>query len=357
MTTVIDVPLKDRGYSVVVGRGLLGEVLEHIALPAGASRALVVTQEPVVATGHVAPVEKALADAGVEVPRHVVPDGEPAKDVEVLAALWRAAANVPLNRPDVIVAVGGGVVGDLAGFAAATYARGIAVVQIPTTLLAQVDAAIGGKTGINLPEGKNLVGAFHQPAGVVCDVATLDTLPERGFIEGFGEVIKCGLIADEAILDLIESVAGDVRSHPDVLEELVTRSVAVKARVVSEDEREGGLRAILNFGHTYGHAVEQLTGYGSVLHGEAVAMGMVVALRLGERLGHTPTAVVERGIAAIEAVGLPIRGPALDPAAVWTVISRDKKADRDGVRFIGLEEVAAPLMFRPSKADLAALLG
>ena len=356
MTTVIDVPLKDRGYPVVVGRCLLGEVSEHIPLPAGTSRALVVTQEPVVAAGHVAPVEDALTHAGVEVHRHVVPDGEPAKDAEVLATLWRAAANVPLNRSDVIVAVGGGVVGDLAGFAAATYARGIAVVQVPTTLLAQVDAAIGGKTGINLPEGKNLVGAFHQPVGVLCDIDCLETLPQREFTEGLGEVVKCGLIADEGVLDLIESVGGDVRSHPDVLEELVSRSVGVKAHVVAEDEREGGLRAILNFGHTYGHAVETLAGYGTILHGEAVAIGMVVALRLGERLGRTPMSVVERGIGAIEAVGLPTRGPTLDRDEVWRVMARDKKAVQDGIRFVVLDDIGGPTVATPCREDVDVVL-
>ena len=352
MTTVIDVPLADRGYSVVVGRGLLGEVSEHVTLPAGASRALVVTQEPVVAAEHVAPVEEALTDAGVEVHRQVVPDGESAKDVEVLTTLWRAAANVPLNRSDLVVAVGGGVVGDLAGFAAATYARGIAVVQVPTTLLAQVDAAIGGKTGINLPEGKNLVGAFHQPVGVLCDIDTLTTLPQREFTEGLGEVVKCGLIADEVVLDLLESVDGDVRAQPDPLEELVSRSVAVKAHVVAKDEREGGLRAILNFGHTYGHAVETLTGYGTVLHGEAVAIGMVVALRLGERLGRTPSAVVERGIGAIEAVGLPTRGPALDRDGVWAAMARDKKAGRGAVRFVVLDRIGAPVVVTPEREEV-----
>ena len=356
MTTVIDVALPDRSYPVVIGRGVVASFAEHVAVPPGAARALVVTQQPVVDAGHVAPVEVALRDAGLAVHRELVPDGEPAKDVTVLTRLWRAAAQVPLSRSDVIVAVGGGVVGDLAGFAAATYARGVAVVQVPTSLLAQVDAAIGGKTGINLPEGKNLVGAFHQPLVVVCDIDTLETLPQREFTEGLGEVVKYGLIADEVVLDLIESVGGDVRGHSDVLEELVRRSVAVKARVVTADQREGGLRAILNFGHTYGHAVEKLAGYGTMLHGEAVAIGMVVALRLGEWLGRTPRSVVGRGIAAIEAVGLPTKGPDLDRDEVWTVMARDKKADSDGIRFVVLDDVGSPVLLAPGREVIDAVL-
>ncbi len=352
MTTVIDVDLAERSYPVVVGRGLLAAWTEHVPLPGPAARALVVTQEPLVRAGHVEPVEAALRAAGIEVHRHLVPDGETAKDVAVLSELWGTAARIPLHRGDLVVAVGGGVVGDLAGFAAATYARGIDVVQIPTTLLGQVDAAIGGKTGINLPEGKNLVGAFHQPRAVVCDTEVLDSLPEREFTEGLGEVIKYGLIDDVEVLELIERVRGDVRGDPAVVDELVRRSVAVKARVVAADEREGGLRAILNFGHTYGHAVEKLAGYGTVLHGEAVAIGMVVALRLGERLGYTPAEVVQRGIAAIESVGLPTVGPQLDADEVWSVMARDKKADAAGVRFVVLKGLGEVIMAAPSRDEV-----
>lgn len=355
MTELVRVSLAERSYQVAVGRGLLERFSDHIPLE-DVARVLVVSQRPIVDAGHLVPVEAALERAGVEVHRYLVPDGEGAKDVEVLAELWQQAAMIPLSRSDAIVAVGGGVVGDLAGFAAATYARGIAVVQIPTTLLAQVDAAIGGKTGINLAEGKNLVGSFHQPRGVICDVDVLDSLPARVFTEGMGEVVKAGLIADEKILALIESVDGDVRAHPPVVEELVRRSVAVKAEVVSEDEHEGGRRAILNFGHTYGHAVETLSGYGAVLHGEAVAIGMAVALRLGEQLGMTPPEVVERGMAAISAVGLPTDGPDLDLDAVMQVMARDKKADRDGIRFVVLEGIGTPRTIRPSAEQLATVL-
>ena len=374
--TAIEVALSDAPYPVLVGDGFLDGLGDHLDVLAGASTALVVTQQPVIDAGHVAPIEAALEARGIEVVRHLVPDGEVAKDVAVLAGLWDAAADAALSRRDVVVAVGGGVVGDLAGFAAATYNRGISVLQVPTTLLAQVDAAIGGKTGINLAAGKNLVGAFHQPVAVVCDVATLDSLSPRLLIEGLGEVIKCGLIADPRVLELLESlvaqpssgVAGSTRDEGggadgslvvgpdvgwldrDVLLELVRRSVAVKAEVVAADEREGGIRAYLNLGHTYGHAVESLTGYSRVLHGEAVAIGTVVALRIGARLGRTPEPVVARGEELLAAVGLPTRGPRLDREAAWRAMTRDKKAAGGQVRFVVLDDLAQPTVVVPDRA-------
>jgi 3-dehydroquinate synthase len=359
----IPVPLPDRAYDVVVGRGLVGEVASLVPSVSDAARALVVTQAPIVAAGHVEPVEESLRESGIEVHRVVVPDGEGAKRVGVLAGLWEQAASAPLSRADVVVAVGGGVVGDLAGFVAATYNRGIGIVQVPTTLLAQVDAAIGGKTGINLPHGKNLVGAFHQPLGVVCDVDVLSTLPRRTLIEGFGEVVKYGLIRDPEVLTLLEHrlarTEGDVEvtlRDPDLLEDLVRRSAAVKAAVVAADEHEGGERAHLNLGHTYGHAVEALTGYDTVLHGEAVAIGMVAALALGERMGRTPPELRPRVAALLAEIGLPVTSPPLSRDAVWATMARDKKAGADGVRFVVLEEVGRPVVVTPSREDVDAAL-
>jgi 3-dehydroquinate synthase len=354
--TVVTVALADAPYPVVVDRAL-ADVLAEVELPASAATALVVSQEPIVAAGHLDVVETALRDAGLRVVRHLVRDGEVAKDPTTLAELWQLCAEVPLTRGDLVVAVGGGVVGDLAGFLAATWNRGVAVLQVPTTLLAQVDAAIGGKTGINLGAGKNLVGAFHQPVAVACAVDTLATLSPRVRTEGLGEVVKYGLIADPAILDLLEAdpdaaIAGD----PDLLRDLVVRSAQVKARVVAADEREGGVRAHLNLGHTYGHAVESLTGYHEVLHGEAVAIGTVVALRLGARLGRTPADVVTRGEALLDRLGLPTRGPRLDRDQVWQVIARDKKATRDGVRWVVLDGLAQPAVVTPDRADVDAVL-
>ncbi|MBW3621646.1 MAG: 3-dehydroquinate synthase, partial [Actinobacteria bacterium] len=218
--------------------------------------------------------------------------------------------------------------------------------------LAQVDAAIGGKTGVNLPEGKNLVGAFHQPVGVVADVATLATLPERERLAGLGEVVKYGLIRDPAILDLLEADPAAARAgEPDLLAELVRRSAAVKAAVVAADERESGERAHLNLGHTYGHAVEALTGYAEVLHGEAVAIGTCAALRLGVHAGVTPPALVERTERLLGELGLPTRAPRLDREAVWTTMARDKKAD-DGVRFVLLEDLGRCTVTTPDRAHV-----
>lgn len=347
MTASIRVAVEPRAYDVVVGRGLLADLAAHVPLPEHAARVALVTQAPV---AHLAgQVESALAAAGLDVHVLEVTDGEVAKDAAVLTQLWERLAVIPLGRDDLVVAVGGGVVGDLAGFLAATWHRGVAFVQVPTTVLAQVDAAVGGKTAINLRAGKNLVGAFHQPLGVVADIDALVTLPPRLRVEGLAEVVKCGLLRDPVILELLESdpdaaIAGD----PGLLEELVRRSVAVKAAVVGADEREHGERAFLNLGHTFGHALEALTGYEGLLHGEAVAIGMVAALRLGARLGRTPAAVVERAEALLVRLGLPTTAPVLPRDAVWGTMGRDKKA-RDGVRFVLLDDLAAPIVVTPPR--------
>ena len=382
LPTIIEVAIPGRSYPVVVGdrlAGLLPELFDGVLRGAGGAspeRALVVTQQPVVDAGHVAPIEASLSMLGVDTVRRVVPDGEVAKSVEVLGELWRACAAVPLGRGDVVVAVGGGVVGDLAGFLAATYARGIEVVQVPTTVLAQVDAAIGGKTGINLPEGKNLVGAFHQPRAVVCDVAVLGSLPERIRREGFGEIVKYGLISDPEVLGWLEASPGIAGGDPassssgdgrdsaasaasadaTLLRRLVERSVAAKAAVVAADERESGERAYLNLGHTFGHAVESLTGYDTVLHGEAVAIGTVAALRIGVAEGITDIEVADRAEALLTALGLPTRPPALDRAAVWAAMARDKKAAAGAVRFVLLEDVGRPVLHAPSRGTVDRVL-
>lgn len=346
--TGITVNVPGRPYEVHIGRGILTILGEVVTGQTRANRALVVTQEPI-ALHYLDIVTASLRDQDIDVHVATVPDGETAKQSSVLHDLWTACAGIPLERRDVIIALGGGVVGDLAGFAAATWNRGIDVVQVPTTLLAQTDAAIGGKTGIDLPDGKNLVGAFHQPVAVVADIDTLVTLDDRTRIEGFGEVVKYGLIRDLDILDLLESGADDARSgSPDLLEILVRRSVAVKAAVVADDVHEAGQRAFLNFGHTYAHALETLTGYEGPRHGEAVAIGMLVALRIGEALSLHGPVVRERTTALLLALGLPVTAPQLDPDAVWQVMARDKKAD-EGVRFVLLEGLGIPALHRPSR--------
>lgn len=344
---VIDVPVPGAAYAVTVGAGLLGRLAEHAALPPDAGRAALVTSAPVAAR-YADEVIATLRAADLAVDQVVIPDGEAAKTLDTLATVYHRLAAIPLQRSDLVVALGGGVVGDLAGFAAATWNRGVALLHLPTTLLAQVDSAIGGKTGVNLPEGKNLVGAFHQPVAVVADTATLATLPLRERRAGLGEVAKYGFIDDPAVLDLLTAqpdaaVAGD----PQVLTELVRRGVAVKARIVAADEREAGERALLNYGHTVGHAIEALTGYGTYRHGEAVALGMVFAARLGERMGVSEAGLADRTVAVLDRLGLPTGGLRLDPAAVWAVLARDKKARRGAAGSSGVRFVLCP---RPGQA-------
>lgn len=359
MSKLWEVPVRlgDRSYRVHVGQDWLARLDEVVDLGEPGRKALVVTQQPVVDAGHVARVEQAAGSAGLDVTRMVIGDGERAKSVATLARLWEAAATTALVRDDLIIAVGGGVVGDLAGFAAATYNRGVAVLQVPTTLLAQVDAAIGGKTGINLEQGKNLVGAFHQPLGVAIDVSTLATLSSRTLVEGLGEIVKCGLIADGSILDALEAdpqavVSGDVETQVD----LVVRAARVKAEIVAADEREGGRRAWLNFGHTWAHVIEASTGYATFLHGEAVAVGMVVALHLGRRLGHTPPALVQRAERLLETLGLPTRAPAIEAATAGALLGRDKKVTRGRVRFVVLDRVGSPVVVTPAPEEVWATL-
>ncbi|MDQ4129765.1 MAG: 3-dehydroquinate synthase [Actinomycetota bacterium] len=353
--TVVRIDLAERGYDVMVGKGLVANLARHVRLPDRARRAVIVTQPPV-AGRYAAQVRVALSGAGLDVHELIVPDGEQAKDVTVLANLYSSLARIPLGRADVIFAVGGGVVGDLAGFLAATWHRGVGLVLVPTTLVGQVDAAIGGKTAINLPEGKNLVGAFHQPLAVVADVDALATLPRRQLVAGLAEVVKYGLIADPAILDILEANPNVAAGGEDgMLERLVVRSVAVKAAVVAEDERETGRRSHLNFGHTYGHAMEAVTGYTRFLHGEAVAVGTCVALRLGAHIGLTPPGLVERGEALLRGLGLPVSIPPLDRRSIWAAMRRDKKAQGD-VRFVLLEGLARPVLATPPTAAVDAAM-
>jgi 3-dehydroquinate synthase len=352
----LELELEGRPYQIVVGDGLLDDVGAQVPLPLHARRALIVTQAPVAAHGYPERVAAALRCAQLDVHIHEVPDGEGAKAADVVSSLWEVCADWPLGRDDLVVAVGGGVVGDLAGFVAATWMRGVALLQVPTTLLAMVDAAIGGKTGINLTQGKNLVGAFHQPLAVAADPSVLATLPERLRVEGVAEIVKAGLIADATLLERIErDPEGVRRGDVELLRSLVLRAAGIKARVVAADEREMGERAHLNLGHTFGHVLETLAGYGTYLHGEAVSVGLIVALEVGATLGTTPPALVERVRACLAAVGLPTAVPALDRDAVHATMARDKKA-RDGVRMVLLEDVGRPVLVHVGRATLDEVL-
>lgn len=336
----VPVSLGDRSYDVRIGHGALARREE--VLPPGLKN---VHRLFVVSDTHVAPlylksVREALEGEGRAVSQCVVPAGEGSKCVDRLAEIWKAAVEARLDRHSAFVALGGGVVGDLAGFAAASYLRGVPFVQIPTSLLAMVDSSVGGKTGINLPHGKNLVGAFHQPARVVADLEVLSTLPAREFSAGMAEVIKYGVIADADLFGYLERHVDRIRAlDAEYLMPLVKRSCEIKAEMVRRDEREGGVRALLNFGHTLGHAIEKVRGYGDWLHGEAISAGMVYAARLSEKITGFPAKDSERLIALLRAYDLPVTWQDLEWDEVYTAMTADKKA-RDAVpRFVLAEAI------------------
>ncbi len=335
MTRRIPVELGERSYEVVVGEGVRAEAAAPELL--GGRRKVAVISQGRVARRWAPGLVEPLADAGVDVEVFLMDDGEQAKSLATVESLCRSLAAWGLLRGDAVVALGGGVVGDTAGFTAAAYHRGVTVVQVPTTLLAQVDAAIGGKTGVNLPEGKNLVGAFHQPAGVLADIATLATLPEREFRAGLGEVSKYAFMGDSALAAILDSEEGTgalSRRDPAVLTDVVARSAAIKAAVVSADEHERtGLRATLNYGHTLAHALETAGRY-DLLHGEAVAVGLVFAAGLAAALDRLDDAAVDGVRASLTRLGLPVTAPAgADPAKLTALMRRDKKAT-GGLTFV-----------------------
>lgn len=333
----VTVDLGPRSYDVAIGSGMLECAAQ--AIPEEASQAFVITHPELVA--HALPLVAALKGRGLRARILTVPQGEASKSWEVAARLHADLAEAPAHRKDVVVAFGGGVVCDLAGFVASTYARGVRIVHVPTSLLAQVDAAIGGKTAIDLPQGKNLVGTFFQPSAVVCDVSLLATLPEAELRSGLAEVVKYGLIADPDLLDIVISRREEIFGRVEgVLFEIVRRSAAIKALVVSEDETEQGPRAWLNYGHTVGHAIERSHNFGGIRHGEAVALGMMAAAYLAEDLGRIDGEVVALHRRTLEAVGLPVRA-SLTVDGLEEAWTRDKKFDH-GVRFVLLEGVGRP---------------
>ncbi|MGM9488795.1 3-dehydroquinate synthase [Ideonella sp. YS5] len=336
LPTRVPVSLGERSYDILIGPGLLADELVWQGLPA-ASHALIVTNETV-APLYAEKLAARLSATYRQVHLLGLPDGEAYKDWTTLNRIFDVLLAEGCDRKTVLFALGGGVVGDMTGFAAACYMRGVPFVQVPTTLLAQVDSSVGGKTAINHPLGKNMVGAFHQPARVICDLDTLATLPSREMSAGLAEVIKYGPIADPVFLEWLEqNIEGLRRRQPDLLVHAVRRSCEIKAQVVGADEREGGLRAILNFGHTFGHAIEAGLGFGAWLHGEAVAAGMVMAAELSERLGLTPPGLCRRLARLIERAGLPSRGPALGTDEYLRHMRVDKKAEAGDIRFVVIE--------------------
>ncbi|MFM8737270.1 MAG: 3-dehydroquinate synthase [Betaproteobacteria bacterium] len=334
----IQIELGERSYPIVIGSGVLQSPENWAGLPR-ASTAVVVSNVTV-APLYLAVLQQALAAHYERVLEVVLPDGEAHKDWLSLNTVFDQLLAQACDRRTVLFALGGGVIGDLTGFAAACYMRGVPFVQVPTTLLAQVDSSVGGKTAVNHPLGKNMIGAFYQPVRVLCDLDVLRTLPDREFSAGLAEVIKYGPIADEAFLDWIErELPALMARDPKVLAHAVRRSCEIKAWVVGQDERESGLRAILNFGHTFGHAIEAGLGYGQWLHGEAVGCGMVLAAELSHRLGLMPASFVARLRSLIERAGLPVQAPALGLERDLHWMRVDKKAEGGEIRFVVIESL------------------
>ncbi|MBI3044150.1 MAG: 3-dehydroquinate synthase [Betaproteobacteria bacterium] len=353
----LKVELGERSYPIHIGAGLLARAeLMAERLPHG--KAAVVTNT-IVEPLYLMPLQRALEARGVTVVPITLPDGETHKNWETLNRVFDALLEHRCERGTALIALGGGVIGDLAGFAAAIYQRGVPYIQVPTTLLAQVDSSVGGKTAINHPLGKNMIGAFYQPLAVISDTDTLATLPAREMAAGLAEVIKYGLIRDPGFFDWLEgNMAGLVKREPGVLAHAIERSCANKAEVVALDERETGPRALLNFGHTFGHAIEAGTGYDRWLHGEAVGAGMALATRLSHRLGLIGRDEVERVTTILAAAGLPVTAPDLGLERYLGLMGHDKKVEGGRIRFILLKGIGEAFMTDqvPAKA-LADVLG
>jgi 3-dehydroquinate synthase len=342
----IDIELESARYPVYLGRGGLARP-EPWQRHLGDGAVLVVSND-VVAPLYLDTLAAALGGRRFET--HVVPDGEPHKTVATWQGIIDRLVGMQARRDCTLVALGGGVVGDITGFAAAAYMRGVRFVQAPTTLLAQVDASVGGKTGVNHVRGKNLIGAFHQPAAVIIDSATLDTLPAREFNAGLAEVVKYGAIGDAPFFDWLEANADRIAARDaDAVDELIRRSVENKADIVAQDEKESGVRALLNLGHSFGHALESETGYAAFLHGEAVAIGMVTAAGLSEQRGLCPAGTTARIGDLLQRFDLPVRIPAeLDTGRLAVALELDKKAVASGLRLVLLENIGAAVVDRDS---------
>ncbi len=342
MTTTIEVS-GDRPYPVLVGRDLLPELPDRLGK---AAQVAVLFSAPL--TAHAEKAIKVIQDSGRAVLPVEVPDAEAGKTITVAETCWEALGKARFTRTDAVVGVGGGAVTDLAGFVGACWLRGVAVVHVPTSLLGMVDAAVGGKTGVNTAAGKNLVGAFHPPAAVLCDLATLDTLPARDLTAGMAEIVKCGFIADPVILDLIETGEAHTR-------ELVERAVGVKARVVGEDLRESGLREILNYGHTLAHAIERVEDY-RWRHGDAVSVGLVFAAALGVRTGRLDAGTAARHRTVLESLGLPVSYRRDAWPDLLDALRVDKTARGARLRFVVLDGLARPsVVDAPEDDELRAI--
>ena len=351
----VSVDLGERSYPIHIGADLIGRTELFAPHIAGASVMIVTntTVEPL----YCAKLRAALAPLGKKVSTVVLPDGESYKHWETLNLVFDGLLEARADRKTTLIALGGGVIGDMTGFAAACYMRGVPFIQVPTTLLSQVDSSVGGKTGINHPLGKNMIGAFYQPQAVIADIGTLRTLPERELAAGMAEVIKTAAIADEGFFDWIEANVDALNGcDEDVLAHAVQRCCEIKASVVAADEREGGLRAILNFGHTFGHAIEAGLGYGEWLHGEAVGCGMAMAADLSVRVGRLDEAARRRLVAVVAAARLPVRAPQLGDDRYIELMKVDKKAEAGQIKFVLLECIGKPCITGVPENTLRATL-
>ena len=344
----LTVALDDRSYAIHVGEGVLAQAGRLIA-PLVSRRAVVVTN-PIVAEHHLEPLRSALAAGSIQSDVILVPDGEAHKDWNTVYAVQTRLLELGVERSTALLALGGGVVGDLAGFAAATYQRGIPLVQVPTTLLAQVDSAVGGKTAVNHPLGKNMIGAFYQPRAVLSDTGVLRTLGDREYRAGIAEVIKYGAIRDTALFEWLEAnVEALLARDTDAMMHAVVESCRIKAEIVAADEHEAGERVLLNFGHTFAHAIETATGYGIWLHGEAVAAGMALAARLSVMMSGLPQADEARLVELVHRAGLPINPPQLSIPEWLEAMARDKKVEGGAMRFVVLERLGRAIL----RSDIA----
>ena len=360
VATSVQVPVAGGGYPVLVGGGLLDRLEELLPSFPGAEAVAVVSTAPVAALARRA--GEAMARRGLAIHQLQVPVGEEAKRLPVVAGLYERLAAIPARRADPVLAVGGGATTDVAGFAAATWLRGVPLVNVPTTVLGMVDAAVGGKTGVDLDAGKNLVGAFHQPVAVVADLDTLAGLPTAEVRSGLAEVAKAGLAGDPALAEALARAAGPaVDADPAALAPLIEGAVRVKADVVAADEHEDGGdngvgRLMLNYGHTLGHALERLAGYRGLRHGEAVSLGMVFAARVAEAIGLARPGLAEGHVALLAALGLPVGGVELDPDRALAAMATDKK-QRKGLRLVLLREPGRPeIVSNPDREVLVAAI-
>lgn len=343
---VVNVELKDRSYSIYIGRDLLKEVGDRIKKIIPNRKAVVITNPNINGLyGNI--LKGSLKDAGFDAYFADIPDGEKYKTLHTAVRIYDRLIDIKMERQSPLIALGGGVIGDITGFVAATYLRGVPYIQVPTTLLAQVDSSIGGKTAVNHPKGKNLIGAFYQPKAVYIDITTLKTLPKEEILCGVAEIIKYGIIKDGKFFDFLESnIERLIDLNEDVLIYSIKISCEIKADIVSKDEKESGLRAILNFGHTIGHAVESLTGYKKYRHGEAVAIGMVYAARLSLESGLCSGEDYKRVVNLIKKAGLPAAIPDLSPDSIINSLYLDKKVRGEKIRFVLMEAIGSAEVYR-----------